>query len=297
MTARGRSAHMATMTNYSENPGIVRLDVFEPSGKWHKTVALDMSEHYESGPCPADAVSAAIRDQGRYEIGQWTFSVADPYFQPDLPVVILADGADTFMENRAAPTVPCGADPQPEVNDLLASISLYLGRYEWSQLTTEQKELFADRIDASRAISDEPDEFSAVDRWWRQDTPARRAEPNNQDLDLLLVRFAGQSMARRRFAARHRLDRSTGMNFSEWDAQDPSCTQTDLLTVQAQEMFEAGLLSWPRETSANEVIWMVERLDGRILGFGFDTASALDYCRNMHRKKIQVLLSWTFAAR
>jgi len=55
--------------------------------------------------------------------------------------------------------------------DLLASIWLYIPwQYVTKQLTTPQKEMFADAIDASHARSDaqesEP-EPHPVERWWR----------------------------------------------------------------------------------------------------------------------------------
>ncbi|MGH3587242.1 MAG: hypothetical protein ACRDQ0_13045 [Pseudonocardia sp.] len=52
-----------------------------------------------------------------------------------------------------------------EYQDLLASIWLYVKwRYVTKQLTTEQKELWADAVEASG----DPDEPTAVDRWWRE---------------------------------------------------------------------------------------------------------------------------------
>jgi hypothetical protein len=46
---------------------------------------------------------------------------------------------------------------------LIESLWLYIGRYEETQLTTEQKELLADVVE-QRADRDEPYEY---ERWWR----------------------------------------------------------------------------------------------------------------------------------
>lgn len=61
--------------------------------------------------------------------------------------------------------------------DLLGSIWLYIGwRFVTGQLTTEQKNLFADAVDACWRRSDlaEGEDFMAVDRWWRDDAPIRQ---------------------------------------------------------------------------------------------------------------------------
>ncbi len=55
--------------------------------------------------------------------------------------------------------------------DLLGDIYLYLNwRYVTKQLTTDQKELFADAVDAwtARLNADDPDlRADRVERWWR----------------------------------------------------------------------------------------------------------------------------------
>jgi hypothetical protein len=60
---------------------------------------------------------------------------------------------------------------QRAYEDLLASLWLYINwRFVTKQLTTEQKELFADAVDAShaRANADDPDLGPySVERWWR----------------------------------------------------------------------------------------------------------------------------------
>lgn len=82
--------------------------------------------------------------------------------------------------------MPERADDQPDVNPalvatdpllseiahLVAYLDLHLGRYQWSQLTTRQKELLADLVDASSVIAaaDDPGygEPARTTRWWRE---------------------------------------------------------------------------------------------------------------------------------
>jgi len=64
--------------------------------------------------------------------------------------------------------------------DLLSSIWLYIDwRYVTRQLTTEQKELFADAVDAdsARVAAQEGPAYgppSKAERWWRTDAPGDR---------------------------------------------------------------------------------------------------------------------------
>ena len=48
--------------------------------------------------------------------------------------------------------------------ETLASLWLYIGRFEVSQLTTEQKDCLADAVDASFR---EDGELDRLERWWR----------------------------------------------------------------------------------------------------------------------------------
>lgn len=68
-------------------------------------------------------------------------------------------------------------DPDPaqrlrDLEDLLASLWLYIGRREVKQLTTEQKNLLADSVDAAHARLAQGDptygEPSKVERWWAE---------------------------------------------------------------------------------------------------------------------------------
>jgi len=50
-----------------------------------------------------------------------------------------------------------------KLRDLIATLWIYTGRYEETQLTTEQKELFADVVESQ----DRDDAEYHFDRWWR----------------------------------------------------------------------------------------------------------------------------------
>lgn len=64
-----------------------------------------------------------------------------------------------------------------EISGLLAYLDLHLGRYEWSKLTTREKELLADLVDADGVLTakEDPtcllpgDEPRRAPRWWRED--------------------------------------------------------------------------------------------------------------------------------
>lgn len=49
------------------------------------------------------------------------------------------------------------------LRDLIATLWLYIGRYEETQLTTEQKELLADVVEGH-----ERDFSMTFDRWWQR---------------------------------------------------------------------------------------------------------------------------------
>lgn len=118
-----------------------------------------------------------------YKLGQYTFYVDQPYHEHGGLVLIFADSMLAPADRLGTLDADAGdAFGQAAVNDLLASLYLYIGRYEWSQLTTKQKELFADRIDTSHAHTSEAGELHEVDRWWREDAPLREPAQADQDL-------------------------------------------------------------------------------------------------------------------
>lgn len=78
-----------------------------------------------------------------------------------------------LLATHPAP-VPVPAAERERYEDLLSSIWLYINwRYVTMQLTTPQKTLFADAVDAFEALQGEA---PVADRWWLEGTrePARR---------------------------------------------------------------------------------------------------------------------------
>lgn len=57
-------------------------------------------------------------------------------------------------------------DQHDKILETLLYMELHVGRYEWSQLTTEQKNLLADLIDEGRA-KEYPDDHEPMERWWQ----------------------------------------------------------------------------------------------------------------------------------
>ena len=78
------------MTNYSDNPGMVRVDFFKPSGKWYMTEALDMYDFWDCGITPHDAVIAALEKSGR-NLTHFTRVVLEPYHRSAYPVMLVAE--------------------------------------------------------------------------------------------------------------------------------------------------------------------------------------------------------------
>lgn len=92
------------MTNYSINPGHVRVDFFKPGGKWYMTERIDMSRFYHSrsfydqgmsgvgGPLH-NAVDAAgyTQFQGTWVISRKQFItvVLEPYHDLSHPIILM----------------------------------------------------------------------------------------------------------------------------------------------------------------------------------------------------------------
>lgn len=77
------------MTHYANNPGMVRVDYFKPSGKWYMTEAHDMSGYYNE-PDIFLAVEKALRDAGRWK-PHFTIVVMEPYHKNAYPIMITAE--------------------------------------------------------------------------------------------------------------------------------------------------------------------------------------------------------------
>ena len=78
------------MTNYNSNPGSVRVDFFKESGKWYMTEDVDMSEFWDFGIGPQDAVEAALEAKGR-NLKHFTRVVLEPYHKYAYPVMLKAE--------------------------------------------------------------------------------------------------------------------------------------------------------------------------------------------------------------
>ena len=74
------------MTNYSDNPGMVRAEFFRPSGKWYTTEALDMNKFYREAT-PIDAVIAALEIH-REMSNNYIIIVTEPYHKNPYPVCL-----------------------------------------------------------------------------------------------------------------------------------------------------------------------------------------------------------------
>ena len=74
------------MTNYSNNPGKVRVDFFKPSGKWYETEELDMSAYYGE-PVIHNAILKAYYEQIAPYHEDMTMVVLEPYHQFSHPIM------------------------------------------------------------------------------------------------------------------------------------------------------------------------------------------------------------------
>lgn len=77
------------MTNYTENPGSVRVDYFKASGKWYMTESVDMTDFWDHGATPHDAIEAALRKSARW-LPHFTMVVLEPYHRSAYPVMLMA---------------------------------------------------------------------------------------------------------------------------------------------------------------------------------------------------------------
>lgn len=89
---------------------------------------------------------------------------ADAWHQASADLHNALDGPDD------EPGAPGPEQRIRDLEDLLATIELHIGQHVVKQLTTEQKALFADSVDASNARLAEADpaygEPARVERWW-----------------------------------------------------------------------------------------------------------------------------------
>ena len=149
------------MTGFSANPAHVRLDVHTPDGAWLETAVLDMTGLFNHGPTAREAVADAITERSPYRLGGRLFTITEPFHRYRRPAVITPE-TGTESDEAASQARRIEA-----LQELLSTLNLYTGRHTWTQLTTEQKELFADSIDVDHA-RDADDSGYRVERWWRE---------------------------------------------------------------------------------------------------------------------------------
>ena len=102
------------MSHYSNNPGLVRVDLFKPSGKWYATGSIDMSEHYnDAGLHEAILVACEQQRVGEGSQEGWpvmvpprewlsdggTIVCLQPYHEHSHPIMLTSE---TFQKTVAA---------------------------------------------------------------------------------------------------------------------------------------------------------------------------------------------------
>ena len=119
-----------------------------------------LGEPYWTFPLRLRAALDALRDKGLI----WTRSAPTPDLQ-----AYLTDAGRACCLSDAYMTPD--TRERRDYDDLLGSVWLYIPwKFATLHLTTKQKELFANAVDASnaRANADDPDlGMSPVERWWR----------------------------------------------------------------------------------------------------------------------------------
>lgn len=74
--------------NYSNTPGMVRVDRFKIRGKWYETMAVDMSEFYEEPNIHA-ALRKAIEASGhKINLVDFMYVCLEPYHQYEHPIIL-----------------------------------------------------------------------------------------------------------------------------------------------------------------------------------------------------------------
>ncbi len=82
------------MTNYANNPGMVRADFHKASGKWYMTEAIDMSNYYDDLDIH-EAVRKALADLRPDRPADWYkyvhVVVSNPYHRNAYPIRLTAE--------------------------------------------------------------------------------------------------------------------------------------------------------------------------------------------------------------
>lgn len=76
------------MTHYSNNPAMVRVDRFKPSGKWYDTFAIDMTGEYE-GAIHTKLQNAFKRQYPDFKLSDgWILVCLEPYHEHSHPIIL-----------------------------------------------------------------------------------------------------------------------------------------------------------------------------------------------------------------
>jgi hypothetical protein len=80
------------MGNYSENPGMVRCDMFNENMKWKYTVAIDMSKVWDEPDLPKAVRAAFMSTKSKGvvdgEYYGYYLCVSEPYSKYEYPVLV-----------------------------------------------------------------------------------------------------------------------------------------------------------------------------------------------------------------
>ena len=72
--------------NYTENPGMCRVDFFKESGKWYTTEALDFAAFYELDPVQSLLGALAARPEPHRCAGMFAVCL-EPYTKHQFPAM------------------------------------------------------------------------------------------------------------------------------------------------------------------------------------------------------------------
>jgi len=151
------------------NPQLVELADSTPLLLIEATMPEPGDGHLSAATAAAMAAAAGARRVVLIHVcdafdDTWVFEQAQREFGPG---VTIAKSGDRYTTEAFDSADNDRHDKDPAaLRDLIATLWLYIGRSAETQLTTEQKELLADVVEAA----DRDHEF-VYDRWWRPEAP------------------------------------------------------------------------------------------------------------------------------
>lgn len=129
-------------------------------GEWVDVIMLSLDGAWRAGHEPQEIVDAIVAKQARNEARTWPdWRTTDP-------------GKAIEHDRRAAESVVGAPTPAAVASDLDGAChSVWLhGKWRWltSQMTTPEKEAFADAVDRAGDVLADGEDRLPVDRWWRE---------------------------------------------------------------------------------------------------------------------------------